>query len=248
MYEDILTKDFLIREYSVNKKTKANIARETGVCTLTVSRRLKKFNIPDNHAFDYKSKDLTDQVFGRLTVLKRAEIDKHKKSRWLCQCNCGRQKVVNASSLLRGLTFSCNCLKEEKVRKGYKDISFNWWKRKNNEARTRDLEFNITIEYVWELYEKQNRKCSLTDLDIVFYQDSNQCCYQTASIDRIDSNKGYIEGNVQIIHKTVNLMKNFLRDDEFIAFCNLIAMNHKLDYEKCVELTKRTVNRKEVYI
>lgn len=54
--------------------------------------------------------DLVGQEFGRLRVLKRAENDKHNKSRWMCSCVCGREVVVNASSLRRGLTKSCGCL------------------------------------------------------------------------------------------------------------------------------------------
>ena len=34
-------------------------------------------------------KDLTGQRFGKLVVLSRAENDKTKHTRWLCQCDCG---------------------------------------------------------------------------------------------------------------------------------------------------------------
>ena len=55
--------------------------------------------------------DLTGQVFGRLTVLKREGSDKHGKAMWLCQCSCCNQKVINGASLRRGLTVSCGCKK-----------------------------------------------------------------------------------------------------------------------------------------
>ena len=61
--------------------------------------------------------DLTGQVFGRLTVLKREGSDKHGKAMWLCQCSCGNQKVINGASLRRGLTVSCGCKKAEEMQK-----------------------------------------------------------------------------------------------------------------------------------
>ena len=62
-----------------------------------------------------KINDLTGQRFGKLLVLKRAENDKFGKTRWLCQCDCGNQKIINGSSLSRGLTTSCGCSKKEKL-------------------------------------------------------------------------------------------------------------------------------------
>jgi hypothetical protein len=58
-------------------------------------------------------KDLAGQTFTRLTVVSRAENDRHGKVMWRCLCECGQSVVVNGSSLIRGLTQSCNCLKRE---------------------------------------------------------------------------------------------------------------------------------------
>ena len=40
-----------------------------------------------------------------------------------------------------------------------------------------------------------------------------------ASIDRIDSSKGYTKDNIQIVTKTINLAKRSLSDDDFIQMC-----------------------------
>ena len=63
--------------------------------------------------------DTTSQIgkkYGRLTVLKR-DLEKpigHKKgSYWICQCECGNIISVALSSLTKGSTKSCGCLKRE---------------------------------------------------------------------------------------------------------------------------------------
>lgn len=61
--------------------------------------------------------DLTGRVFGRLTVLNRAENSPTGKVRWLCRCACGTELPVRGTLLVSGLTRSCGCLHQERVRK-----------------------------------------------------------------------------------------------------------------------------------
>lgn len=62
-----------------------------------------------------KLKNLTGMKFGRLTVIERAENDKHGRARWLCHCDCGNEVVTNAGDLIRNHTQSCGCLQKEKA-------------------------------------------------------------------------------------------------------------------------------------
>ena len=63
-----------------------------------------------------KPMDLTGQRFGRILVIERGENDKHGKTRWWCQCDCGSPKrLINGSSLKRGLTVSCGCKRKEDI-------------------------------------------------------------------------------------------------------------------------------------
>ena len=60
--------------------------------------------------------DLTGKDFGRLTVIERAANSPNGHTRWLCQCQCGKRKVVLGSNLRRGLIQSCRCLHHERTR------------------------------------------------------------------------------------------------------------------------------------
>lgn len=60
-------------------------------------------------------KDLIGKKFGRLTVIKRSKdyissSGKTKKTVWLCQCECGNQVEIEATSLQSGATQSCGCI------------------------------------------------------------------------------------------------------------------------------------------
>ena len=83
---------------------------------------------------------------------------------------------------------------------------------------------------MWDLYLKQNKKCALTGLDICFGIYGNDKLGgtrpQTASLDRIDSTKGYLVGNVQWVHKDINNIKQDYSVDELIEYCDLI-IKHK---------------------
>ena len=70
-----------------------------------------------------KPLNLKDQRFGRLTVLEKAE-NQHGRTAWLCQCDCGNQKIITTHSLRSGNTKSCGCLHKEITSKNFrKDIT-----------------------------------------------------------------------------------------------------------------------------
>lgn len=54
--------------------------------------------------------DMKGRVYGRLTVLERGPNSSEGKTRWLCQCACGKIKLIRGSSLRDGFTSSCGCL------------------------------------------------------------------------------------------------------------------------------------------
>lgn len=59
-----------------------------------------------------KNEDLTGRKFGRLTAIRR-----HNDYYWLCNCECGKEKIFYIYSLLEGSALSCGCLTKEKLSK-----------------------------------------------------------------------------------------------------------------------------------
>ena len=60
-------------------------------------------------------RDLTGLIFGRLTVIERAENSKQETARWRCVCTCGKEKISRSEDLVRGNTRSCGCIKRKDI-------------------------------------------------------------------------------------------------------------------------------------
>lgn len=54
--------------------------------------------------------DLTGQRFGKLTIEKRVENNKHNQAMWLCKCECGGTTITTTQKIKSGHTKSCGCL------------------------------------------------------------------------------------------------------------------------------------------
>lgn len=124
---------------------------------------------------------------------------------------------------------SCGCVhhvtgNKHSSWKGHGEISGHVWSRIIDKARERRKYFDITIEYAWNLYLQQERRCALTGMPLCFSPSGHS---GTASLDRIDSDKGYVEGNVQWVLKEINMAKQSYSQDYFIHICHLVAKHNK---------------------
>lgn len=97
---------------------------------------------------------------------------------------------------------------------GYKDVPGKVFSRLKNGAKQRNIEVTITIEDIYSQYIKQLKKCAFTGVPLEFGLD--------ASVDRINSREGYHVWNIQIVHKTLNMMKKDMPNDLFISWCRMV--------------------------
>lgn len=56
--------------------------------------------------------DLTNQRFGRFTVISQAETVR-ERTRWKCRCDCGNMREVIGATLRRGASKSCGCFQKD---------------------------------------------------------------------------------------------------------------------------------------
>lgn len=63
-----------------------------------------------------KFKNLIGHSFGRLTVRSFAGMKGSRGAAWICDCDCGEERVILAVSLIGGNTASCGCLSSDAVK------------------------------------------------------------------------------------------------------------------------------------
>ncbi len=171
---------------------------------------------------------------GQLKVVERLGRKSSRSIWWKCLCACGKSVEHTSHTIRCGNTRSCGCLSNPNGKRhpnfvGYEEMSGNFFNAVRNGAKIRDIPFKITKKQIWNLFEKQNRKCALSGMDLQFginsrIKEKKREC--TASVDRIDNTKGYIKGNIQWVHKYVNKMKNTHSQEYFIKMCKMVAENN----------------------
>lgn len=104
-------------------------------------------------------------------------------------------------------------------------------------AKRRKINFNLTSGELSRLYAEKDGKCALSGETMTYTQltereigSSHILNPKNISIDRIDSSRGYIEDNIQLVCAIVNIIKYTLDKTELIGFC-LDLDTHQIDKE-----------------
>lgn len=144
----------------------------------------------------------------------------------VCLCDCGKEFIKNRQNIVSYQLKSCGCksskLSENHTLKGYKQLTGTYWGIVVSNASRRKIEISIDIKYAYKIFTKQKGRCAITGDEIELKREK-----QTASLDRIDSSIGYIEGNVQWVHKDINRFKNNYTMEELLTFCQKIVNYNK---------------------
>ncbi|QZE11466.1 HNH endonuclease [Streptomyces phage Jada] len=150
---------------------------------------------------------------------------KHRVSMWKWEClGCG---TIHGPSMTATLTrkdredsYPSCChprnMKGDKNPKwrGYKELTGVWLYQYRSDAKKKGRTWNLTPEYLWSKWELQEGLCAYTGMQLTHGVD--------ASLDRIDSSIGYVEGNVQWVHRDINRMKSDFDESYFIEMCRKV--------------------------
>ena len=78
----------------------------------------------------------------------------------------------------------------------------------------------VSLEYLIALYEKQRGICAISSLPMHITTDQSDL---SVSVDRIDINEGYVDGNVRLVCTRINLMRSTLNDHDFLWWCRAMV-------------------------
>jgi hypothetical protein len=162
------------------------------------------------------------------------ELIKGKRAKVLCRCKCDTEQIVICDRLETKQTSGCKiCYPRDGASshlfQGVGQISVSYLRKIKEGAASRNIPINVTAEYLWDLYLKQNKKCALTGMYIDFgkhtHTGKTKLQSQTASLDRINSDIGYVVDNLQWVHKHINIMKNRYDNEYFKQICKMVTEN-----------------------
>jgi hypothetical protein len=173
--------------------------------------------------------DITGRRFGALVVLyrvPRTSVVGHVI--WMCQCDCGKQRVVRSQDLRRGSTKSCGCITRE-LRGRALGVGTK------REATVRVLSGSYKLKC-----RKMAREWSLTadDVDALIFNDCHYCgrsprniargrCLPHNGIDRVNNARGYHVDNVVTCCKACNLAKRTESVADFLAWAKDLALHQR---------------------
>jgi hypothetical protein len=201
-------------------------------------------------------RDLSGHKFNYLTVLAYLGRNYKLKAVYKCLCVCGNYLDVEGQCVKSGHVKSCGCQRTKVCREmmmairakpSYKpnsrphftigEITKTFFSQYVSGAKKRGIEFKLSQEDAAKLFEKQKGRCALTGLPIVARFKSGfrtptrmgRLSNPTASLDRIDSTKGYELGNVQWVHKDINVSKMSLSQTHYQLNSLLVAHKFQED-------------------
>lgn len=96
-----------------------------------------------------------------------------------------------------------------------------------NRSKSKELDFNLDLDYLYELYLKQNGRCCITRVpfDLSRGDSFNQTRWNAPSLDRIEPKKGYTKGNVRFVCYQINAAMQDYGLEHFLEVCELVLEN-----------------------
>ena len=149
-----------------------------------------------------KVKDMTNQKFGRLTVIRRDLTKPNHDAWWICECDCGNIISTTGSRLRDGSCQSCGCLQKELLAE-----------RNKTHGETKTRLYNLWSKIKLRCYNKKSKDydnyggrgilmCSEWKKDFMSFKEwalsngyDENASYGGCTIDRIDVNGNYEPNN-----------------------------------------------------
>lgn len=190
-----------------------------------------------------RSKYNLGDTYGYLTITGAGEdyivpTSGRRNTRVMVRCLCGSEYLTRLDNLNRSKKSGriCHCPKcsGNFIRKYSTYFTGTFFGRIKKGARDRKLEFALTPQDIDSLFEQQNFKCAYCGIKLKTESLETRPPGrppltndpQKPSLDRIDSNKGYIIGNVQFVCSQCNYMK--------------LDYSHKEFLDKCIQIVEYT--------
>lgn len=150
------------------------------------------------------------------------------KTQFYCSLSCAAQRPENIDHLQKVKSdFPIWELENPSQEDEYSAFRPTLKMLKDRCSRKNGKELTLTLEYMKKLWDQQNGECPFTKfkLELRTYkaQSDKKLSIRSASLDRIDNNLGYIEGNVRWVSVMFNYARNTFSDQDVIEFARAVT-------------------------
>lgn len=155
-------------------------------------------------------------------IKENVKEDKYARPSYILKCTCGSEMKVRKSKIVklqkegesRALKGSCKkCLNKVKRENRTEQLKYGTaYSYYKSTAKKRNIHFDLTKDECIEIFKKDCTYCGSKPNNIINHIEK----IDYTGIDRIDSSKGYIKGNVTPCCKRCNAAKNDMSVDEFL--------------------------------
>lgn len=150
---------------------------------------------------------------GSLVVIKQIPSEKYQKvTKWLCQCDCGKETVVQGGHFRARKRVSCGCWNTGRKRQTGLRCVWYLYRRK---ASKRKIAFQLTLEELSEIVVMNCEYCGSSPENQIKTHDGNGIRLKYNGIDRVDTNDSYFIGNVVPCCKNCNYSKGEMSIEEW---------------------------------
>ena len=132
-------------------------------------------------------------------------------------------------------------MRKQKVEKALR----RFLKRAKAECPHKDIEFDLTIDWLLQMADAQGHRCALTGIEF-FYEHTGESAMNPygVSVDRIIPGGGYTKGNVRLVILAVNIMILDWGEAVFLRVANSYrTMRRREQNARKIPLTKVPVPR-----
>lgn len=116
---------------------------------------------------------------------------------------------------------------EKRGRRPDERTPFRWFVLRARQRAEKKGPTDLTPSYLKELWEKQSGVCPFTGWILLLPDSTNGwkagAHPKNASLDRVDNDRGYVQGNVRFVSVMANTARGQFSDEELRHFCRAVA-------------------------
>lgn len=149
------------------------------------------------HKENKEKDDIIGKKYNRLTAIKRVH-DQRNGVRYLFKCDCGKEKVILKHAVVNGITKSCGCLSNEKVRERcFKDLT----NQKFNRLTALKIDRNENGKIYWLCKCECGNLCSVLTNRLISGHTKSCGCLEKEKIGKVNRTHNMSNTRIYKIHR-----------------------------------------------